>query len=79
MGDKLPGGRWPGVKRSEIFRVQRRKKSIGVDPDADAFDKNPAIHRDARIQVRAEDTIVFGIHAAQIHAHSRHAADAVGQ
>ena len=79
IGDKLPGGRRAGVKRSEIFRVERRKKSIGVDPDADAFDKNMAIHRDARIQVRAEDAVVFGIHAAQIHAHTRHAADAVGQ
>ena len=79
MGDKLPGCRGPGVKRCEIFRVERRKKTVGVDPDADAFDKNPAIHRDARIQVRAEDAIVFGIHAAQIHAHARHAADAVGQ
>ena len=79
IGDKLPGGRRAGLKRSKIFCVKRRKKSVGVDPGADAFDKNMAVHRDARIQVRAEDAVVFGIHAAQIHADARHAADAVGQ
>jgi hypothetical protein len=79
IGDKMPDGGRAGFKRREIFEIQRREKAVGVDPDADAFDKTWRSTGKSRIQVRAEDAIVFGIHAAQIHAHARHAAAAVGQ
>ena len=45
IGDKLPGRRRAGVERSEVFRIERRKKAVGVDPDADAFDENVPVHR----------------------------------
>jgi hypothetical protein len=64
----------PACKRREIFEIERREKTVGVDPDAEAFDENVAVHRHVRIQIGAEHAIVFGIHAAQIHADPRHAA-----
>ena len=78
-GDKIPDGRRPDFKRGEAFEIQRREKAVGIDPDAEAFDENVAVHRKVRIQIGAEHAIVFGIHAAQIHADARHAAEAVGQ
>ncbi len=62
----------------------RFRKSSGVmKPSAftqtRALGENVAVHRHARIQIRAEHAIVFGIDRAEIHAQPRHAADAVGQ
>ena len=75
----MPDGGRTGLERREIFEIERRKKAVGVHPDADAFDKNVAVHRHGWTQVCAEDTVVFGIHAAKVNAQPRHAAEAVGQ
>ena len=78
-GDELPDRRRTGAEGGEAFEIQRREKTVGIDPGAEAFDKNVAVHRKIRIQIGAEDAIVFGIDAAQIHANARHAAATVGQ
>jgi hypothetical protein len=79
IGDELPDGGRAGVKRREVFCVKRRKETIGIHPNANAFDKDMPVHRHGRMQVRTEHAVIFGLYAAQIHAHPRHAADAVGQ
>ena len=76
---KIPDSGRTGLKRHEVFEIQRREKTIGVHPDAEAFHENMAVHWHGGIEVCTERTIVFGIHAPQIHAQPRHAADAVGQ
>src|SRR5208282_6259284 len=74
VGDEPPERRRADVERSEVFEVERRKKTVGIDPGADAFDENMPVHRYVWIQIGAEHTVVFGIHAAQVHANPRHAA-----
>jgi len=78
-GDKIPDGGRADFKRREAFEIQRREKAVGVHPSAEALDENVAVHREIRIQIGAENAVVFGIHAAQIHANARHAAATVGQ
>ena len=67
------------LERGQVVRVQRRNKPVCIRPDTDAFGENVPVHRHARIEVRAEQTIVFRGDATEIDAHPRHAADAVGQ
>ena len=48
VGDKIPDGGRTGVERREIFEIERRKKAVGVHPDAEALHENVAIHRHGR-------------------------------
>ena len=76
---KMPDGGRTGGEGGQIFEIQRRQKTVGIHPDAEAFHKNMAIHRHGWMQVCAERAIVFGSDAAEIHAKPRHAAAPVGQ
>ena len=60
VGDKSPAGGRAGLKGSEILKIERRNKAVGIDPDPDALGKNVAVHRHARMQIRAEHAIVLG-------------------
>jgi hypothetical protein len=79
VGDKPPDGGRAGLEGGQVFEVERREKAVGIDPGADAFRENMAVHRHGGIQICAERAVVFGIHAAQINAEPRHAAAAVGE
>ena len=79
VGDELPH-RWrSGGDRSEVVEVEGRNEAVGIDPDPDALGENVAVHRQSGMQIRAQHAIVFGLHAPQIRADPRHAADAVGE
>ncbi len=63
-GDKIPDGRRANFKRREVFEIQRREETVGIDPDAEALDENVPVHWKIRIQIGTQNAIVFGIHAA---------------
>ena len=75
----MPDGGRADFKGVKIFQVQWRKKSIGIDPDAQALDEDMAVHGKIRVKVCAQHAIILGIDAAEVHADARHATDAVGQ
>ena len=79
IGNKPPAGRRTGLKRKEVLAIQWRDEAVGVDPYANSLDQNVAVHRQRRMKIRGQHAIVFGIHATEIDAHPRHAADAIGQ
>ena len=79
VGDKIPDGGRTGIEGREIFEIERREKPVGVDPHAEALDKNMAVHGHGGIQIGAERTVVFGIDPAKVNAKPRHAANAVRQ
>ena len=79
VGHKPPDRRRASRKRCQVFCVQRREKTIRTNPGTDTFDENMTVHRHARMQIRAEHTVVFGIDAPQIHTNTRHATDPIGQ
>ena len=79
LGGKPPARRRARFERDEVLRVQRRDESVGIAPNPEAFGKDVPVHRHAGMQVRAEQTVVFGIHPPQVHTQPRHTANSVGQ
>ena len=79
VGNKTPDRRRPGLNADKTVEIKWRNEAVRVDPDADALGENMPVHRQARMQIGSQHTVVLGTHAAQIHADPRHAADAVRQ
>ncbi len=79
IGDEAPNRRRTGSERSEIPQVQRRDKTVRVDPNPRPLGKDVAIHRHARMQIGGEQAIVFRFDRAEINTNAGHAPDAIGE
>ena len=79
IGDETPVGGCSGLHVDQIGCVEWRDETISIDPGTDALGHYMPIHRHLRVEIRAEDTVVFGVDASQIQTNPGHAAPTIGQ
>ncbi len=52
ISHEAPDSRRSGIKRSKVLKIERRDKTVGIHPGANALGKNMSVHRQRGMKIR---------------------------